>query len=120
MKNVKEMTCISCPIGCRLTVDFSDLDDIRVTGNSCKRGITYGRNEILAPKRMVTTTVRLSGGGTLSVKTVPAAPKEEIFNILRRLKDVTVTAPIKTGDIILKNVCEGVDIVSTQDAPENT
>ena len=121
MKEVIEMTCISCPVGCSLTVEYenkngkTDESGIKVTGNTCPRGEIYAKNEVIAPKRTVTTTVRLSGGGTVSVKTDTPAPKGEIFNILKKLKGVEVSAPVKIGQIIYKDICGGVNIVSTQE-----
>ena len=35
---MKEMICICCPMGCRLTVDDSDLSNVKVSGNTCQRG----------------------------------------------------------------------------------
>ena len=42
---MKEMICIVCPMGCHLQVDDSNLDDIKVTGNTCLRGPKYAREE---------------------------------------------------------------------------
>ena len=53
---MKELTCIGCPIGCQLKVDVQG-EEIRVEGNGCKRGETYARNEILCPRRSITSTV---------------------------------------------------------------
>ena len=33
----KEFVCISCPVGCRLTV-WDDEGEVKVTGNTCKKG----------------------------------------------------------------------------------
>ena len=121
MKEVIEMTCISCPVGCSLTVEYEKKNGkaveggIKVTGNTCPRGEIYAKNEVIAPKRTVTTTVRLSGGGTVSVKTDTPAPKGEIFNILKKLRGVEVFAPVKIGQVIYKDICVGVNIVATQE-----
>ena len=53
---MKELVCIVCPRGCRLKVD--EENDFAVTGNTCPRGAEYGRNEIMAPTRVLTSTVR--------------------------------------------------------------
>ena len=58
----KEMICISCPMGCMLTVVQEADGEVRVTGNTCKRGETYGRQEMTCPMRVVTSLVRLEGG----------------------------------------------------------
>lgn len=113
----KEMICINCPMGCRLTVDASDVNNITVTGNTCPRGVTYAKNEVTAPKRMVTGSVKVTGGtiAMASVKTREAIPKQLIFDSLEQLKGVTLVAPVKIGDVVIANVCGcGVDIIATK------
>ena len=44
---MREFICINCPLGCQLKVDDSDLNNIKVTGNTCKRGERYGIDEVL-------------------------------------------------------------------------
>lgn len=116
-KQVASLICISCPMGCRLTVDHTDKNNVIVTGNTCPRGAEYAKNEVTAPKRTVTASVRVVGGTIprVSVKTNAPIPKQHIFDSLNLLKKVTLTAPIEIGDVVLKNVCGcGVDFVATK------
>ena len=46
-------------MGCSLTVTQADDGTITVTGNTCKRGETYGITEMTAPKRVVTSIVKV-------------------------------------------------------------
>lgn len=113
----REMICINCPMGCRLTVDDNDLKSIKVTGNTCPRGVTYAVNEVTAPKRMVTGSVAVVGGAIpmVSVKTREAIPKELIFDSLNQLKTIKLTAPVRIGDVVIASVCGcGVDFVVTK------
>ena len=113
----KVMICINCPMGCRLTVDDSDKNNILVSGNTCPRGKTYAVNEVTSPKRMVTGSVRVSGGAIpmVSVKTREAIPKHLIFESLELLKQVTLTAPVAIGDVVVKDICGcGVDFIATK------
>ena len=113
---MKELICINCPMGCHLKVDDSDKSNIIVEGNTCPRGKTYGINEVLHPLRMVTSSVRVLNGinNVVSIKTKEAIPKELIFEALNKLKEIEVEAPIKIGDIIVKNILNtNVDIVAT-------
>lgn len=113
----REMICINCPMGCHLSVDDSDKNNIVVTGNTCPRGVTYAVNEVTAPKRMVTGSVRVAGGTIemVSVKTRESIPKQLIFQSLEALKSVTLTAPVAIGDVAVANVCGcGVDFVVTK------
>jgi len=108
--------CIMCPMGCPIEVN-KEGDKIKVTGNTCKRGELYGVQEFTAPKRVVTSLVKLEGGGVISVKTKEPVDKSRIFDVLETLKDIKVKKPIHIGDIIVKNVINsGVDIVSTKEA----
>lgn len=114
---MREMICICCPMGCRLMVDDSDLADVKVSGNTCPRGAKYGKEEVVCPKRMVTSVVRVEGGDVamLSVKTKDAIEKSKIFDALDALKGVSVNAPVKIGDVVVKDVLgTGVDFIATK------
>ena len=111
----KEMTCIRCPMGCRLTVTREG-DEIRVTGNTCKRGEEYGIQEMRCPMRTVTTSVRVKGGRrpVCSVKTADQVPKASIGDVLSEVKTLEVEAPIRIGQVICANIAgTGVNLVAT-------
>lgn len=113
----KNLTCIGCPLGCQLTVELENGEVISVTGNTCKRGDDYARKEVTSPTRIVTSTVKVTGGNvpTVSVKTKSDIPKGKIFDCAKALKEVMVQAPIAIGDVVLENVAgTGVDIVATK------
>lgn len=116
---IRELTCISCPMGCPLTVEMDGNEVVSVTGNTCKRGDVYARKEVTNPTRIVTSTVRVIGGKSemVSVKTKEDIPKGKIFDCVKALKGVEVTAPVHIGDVIVANVAgTGVDIVATKEA----
>ena len=114
---MREMTCISCPIGCRLTVEKDD-DKIIVQGNQCKRGIVYAEKEMTNPSRVVCSTVEIEGGflPSLPVKTDEPVPKGKIFEVMDAINKQHVKAPIHMGEIIIPNVA-GTDsnIIATRD-----
>ena len=69
------------------------------------------------PTRIVTSTVRVSGGDAdmVSVKTKEDIPKGKIFECVKALKSVEVPAPVYIGDVLVKDVAgTGVDIVATK------
>ena len=101
---MKELICIVCPKGCHLTVD--EENGYAVSGNNCPRGEEYGKNEVIAPKRTITSTVKVSGGlyPRLPVKTDKPIPKELIFEAMKLLGAVELTAPVKVGDVVIENV----------------
>jgi len=118
MNEKRELTCISCPIGCHLTVTLTDGAVTEVTGNTCPRGDTYGRAECTAPVRMVTGLVRIEGRNEpLSVKTAQAIPKSRVAECVEILARTEVKAPVRAGDVVIPNVCDsGIDVIATKSA----
>ena len=112
MKKVN-LTCVECPLGCDITVCLEGEKIISVAGNGCPRGEKYARNEVVCPKRVLTTTVRVSDGRMLSVKTSEPILKSQTMVAMKKINDVIVNAPIKIGDVIVKEFCVGVDLVAT-------
>ena len=76
----RKLICINCPLGCSLTVTLNGGEVVSVTGNTCPRGEAYGRKECTHPTRIVTGTVRITGGTlpVVSVKTASDIPKEKM------------------------------------------
>lgn len=122
----KNLVCIVCPRGCRLTLTLTLPEDglsapetIGVEGNGCPRGAEYARQELTAPRRVLTSTVRLSGGAfpRLPVKTSRSVPKDTLRALMRLLDGVEASAPVHTGDVLIKDALgTGADIVATRDA----
>lgn len=101
---MKELICIVCPNGCHLKVD--PYKGYAVTGNKCDKGADYGKNELLHPVRVVTSTVRLEQAAArrLPVKTSAAIDKNLVFQVMALLDTLTVTAPVKTGQVLVENI----------------
>lgn len=117
----RELICIGCPMGCPLTVTLDGGAVVTVQGNTCPRGDAYARREVTAPTRIVTTTVRVTGGTlpAVSCKTRSDIPKEKIFDVVRALKSVVVPAPVHIGQVLLPDAAgTGVDVVATKDVAE--
>ncbi len=117
MNTTKTLTCIGCPLGCQITVELEDSSVKSVTGNTCPRGDAYARKEVTAPARIVTTTVRVSGGEipVVSVKTAGEIPKGKIYDCVRALKGIEVPAPVRIGQVILTDAAgTGVNIVAAK------
>jgi CxxC motif-containing protein len=110
-----EVICVMCPKGCHLQVD--EKNGYKVTGNGCKRGLEYGKNELICPKRVLTSTVRVEGGlhNRLPVKSDGEIPKDRIMECMRLLDGITVQCPVRVKDVIIKDVLGlGVDIVAAR------
>ncbi|MBQ7296253.1 MAG: DUF1667 domain-containing protein [Clostridia bacterium] len=116
---IKEMTCVACPLGCQLTVELNDKNEVlSVTGNTCKRGEQYAHDECTNPVRMLTTTIKVNGGSlpVIPVKTSAPIPKGKMFDCMKVINSEVVDAPIKMGEVLISNICDtGVDIVATNE-----
>ena len=121
---IHELTCISCPLGCPLKVETDENGKVlSVTGNTCKRGEEYGKREVTAPVRMVTSTVRVTGGEApvVPVRTKTDIPKAKIFDCMEAIRQREVKAPIKLGEVVIENVAgTGVDVIATRAVEENS
>ena len=117
-ENEDRITCIMCPNGCELTAVKEPDGSVKVSGNLCPKGVQYATEELTAPRRTVTTTVKLeeSGFAALPVKTDRTIPKDKIMDVINELRGLSVSAPVSVGDVIVKNVAgTGADIVSCAD-----
>ena len=112
----RDLVCISCPVGCRLEAVRHGDGSLTVTGNQCPRGEEYAREEINAPKRIVTTTVRLSGPDRrrVPVRTDKPLPVERIETLLAELHSMSLAPPVRIGDPIITDVeGTGVNVVAS-------
>lgn len=105
----KTITCIMCPNGCEIDYDLS--------GGMCEKGPQYVKNEILNPKRTLTSSVRVTGGAIplVSVKTTDSIPKERLRDAMKLIAELAVAAPVELGQVIRKDFMEeGIDLVATK------
>lgn len=118
--SVQELICIGCPMGCRLQVTISQGQIRSVQGHTCSRGDRYARDEVLQPRRMVTSLIAVPGSREpLSVKTRSAIPKSLIRACLDEIRRIRLNLPVRQGDVVLANVLDtGVDIVATRSLPD--
>lgn len=117
---MKIFTCVSCPMGCRLTAT-KQADEYIIQGYSCKRGLVYGLQEMQDPRRNISSTVKISNGflAVLPVKTSAPVPKNMIFAIMKEINRQPIAAPVTAGQCIISNVLNtGVDIIAARSMPE--
>ena len=120
MVEIKHLTCIGCPMSCPLELTIVDGEIRKITGNSCKIGEVYARQEYTAPSRMVSTTMACTSGlwPRLPVKTAEAIPKDKVIEAVQTLHTRKVKAPIQAGQVILENVAEtGIAVIATRTLP---
>ena len=111
------ITCINCPVGCRMTVTLSeDGGFASVSGNTCPRGAAYAKQECTLPLRMITAVIPVEGSRTpLSVKTSSPVPKSLIPDVMKELSALRLSAPVRLGQVVLPDVLHtGSDIIATR------
>jgi len=115
--------CICCPTSCLGEADVEDGRVVETRGLTCEVGEAYAADEVVAPKRTVTTTVRVTGGKLhlLPVVSERPLPKEAVRDCVRLLRGVEVAAPIETGRVIVADAlglgvafCASRDISAAQ------
>lgn len=109
----KRLTCVECPVGCEVEVEIENGTILSIKGNSCPRGKKYAEDEVIAPRRVVTTTVRASGGKIVPVKTDKGVLKEEIFAVMEKINKTKIKTPVQVGDVLVWGIAEGVNLVAT-------
>jgi CxxC motif-containing protein len=112
-----EITCIICPIGCRVVVHHKGAEITKIEGYECKKGIEYAKNELLDPKRTLTTTVAVKDGELplVSVKTQEPVPKQKLFAAMDAISAIEVEAPVSIHDKVIENILNtGIDVVATK------
>ena len=117
MSERKTLTCIICPRGCVLTVAI-DGGMATVSGQACPKGETYGRQEAVEPLRSLTTTVRTDSPSRprLPVRGDGDIPLRRLREALSTLDEVVARAPIKHGDVLVKDILGlGVNLIATDD-----
>ena len=111
-----ELTCIVCPIGCRLRVERLQEDQIKVTGNRCKRGIDYAEEEFRDPRRVVTGTCAIRDGdySRLPVRSSASVPVDAVPAFLNAMYELRLAAPIRAGEEIAADLAgTGIGLIAT-------
>ena len=109
----REFVCIVCPNSCELVARECN-NSLQVSGNRCDKGVAFAEQEVYNPQRVLTSTVKLSTGKLLPVRSSGAVKKGELKTLVRSLRSVSVTPPVEIGQIIVSGAGENsVDIVAS-------
>lgn len=111
---MRTLICIACPMGCKLTIEEKDGQYI-IEGHKCKRGLEYGMQEMTDPRRHISSTARVIGGflQVIPVKTDRPIPKGKIFDVMKEINKIKVSAPVQIGQVLIENVAgTGSNIVT--------
>ncbi|MDM8534233.1 DUF1667 domain-containing protein [Clostridiaceae bacterium HSG29] len=120
---IKEITCISCPNGCEMSVEVVENKIIRVENNKCERGISFANEEIFNPQRMLCSTVKTSDPKNLRlpVRTDKVIPKNKIFEAMKCINNIVINKNIQMGEKIIENLLGlGVSIIASQSLKINS
>lgn len=113
----KIITCITCPVGCDITVKGEGDNITELKGNDCKRGETYARNEFISPVRILTSTVKVQGNKgprLVAVRSSAPVPKSKLIDCMQVIRGVSAKAPVQFMDVVVPDILgTGVDIVAT-------
>ncbi len=115
----RQVICTSCPRGCPLQVAIL-ADAVRVSGQACRRGVRYAREEVTNPRRIVTTTVRVRHGSlpVVPVRSEVPIPKDRIPAALVELRGVVLSAPVEEHQVVLPSVAgTGIAVVASRSLP---
>ena len=121
MSKTKTLTCVACPKGCEITVEYEDDEILEILGNACPQGANYAKEEIVAPTRILPTTIKVKGGALplCPVKTTEQIPLELMHQAMKIIGEKKIEAPIAMGDVLIENILDtGADIVATRDMPK--
>lgn len=108
--------CVVCPNGCEIEVEHEGTKIINVQGNRCEKGRAYVSRELITPMRTITTTVPVLHGDRplVSVRLTAPIPRDRIFDAMREINRLRLTAPVFMGDVILSNLLGlGTDVITT-------
>lgn len=109
----QNLTCVECPMGCSIEVETQNGKVLTVTGYTCKRGKVYAENEVVCPKRVLTSTVRAQSGEMIPVRTDVPIPKSELFATMEKLKTLHPVLPVRIGDVLYKDISDGANLIAT-------
>lgn len=110
-----EMLCTMCPKGCKLLIEMSG-EKVNVTGNGCTNGAIAAAQEKTLPKRIFTTTVKVSGSKEIlvPVRSERPMPRNLFLKVVKECSKITCKTPVSCGQVIIENVLDsGVNIIAS-------
>ena len=111
----KTLPCPKCEKACLLSVVWYGEELTSVTGHLCPVGVEYARSQVVVTLSTVSTSVRVEGGttGLVPVRTHRPVDKSKTIEIIREAGKVSVKAPIRNGQVVVRNVAgAGADLVA--------
>ncbi len=118
MTEIRQLTCIGCPIGCPLQLEHKKNEIIEISGHECNRGAKYAHQEFTEPRRDLTTTIAVTGAiwERLPVKAIRPIPKEKVMEAARIIHQIRLEAPVSLGQVVIKDFLgeKGLHVVASR------
>ena len=115
---ISTVVCIVCPVSCEVKTDWDDDGVNKIENNLCRLALEYVEGELFDPRRTVTTSVPVDDGDwpLVSVRTDVPIPKAMLITAMDEITGLRVSAPVKTGDVILADILgTGANVVATRE-----
>jgi len=113
----REYTCIICPNGCQISVEYEGTSIKNIKGDECPKGKDYVKNEITNPLRVFAGSIVVNNGdfSLVSVKTPVPIPKKYLKKIGEITHGLKVKAPVTIGQVVASNFLnENIDLIATR------
>ena len=113
----REFTCIICPNGCLIKVEYEGTNIKNIKGDECPKGKDYVKNEITNPLRVFTGSVLVENGdfSLVGVKTPVPIPKKYLKKVGEITRRIKVEAPVTISQVIAFNLLnQNIDLVATR------
>lgn len=113
------LTCLVCPLGCRMEAQKVSLPETEyfVTGYKCPKGEIYALHELTNPTRILTTTIKIKNAISprFPVRTVTPIPKHLIRKCIDFLNGMEIEAPVQMGEKVIQDILgTGVDVIASR------
>lgn len=113
----KTCICILCPNGCEMQVECEGGQFLSCSGNLCRNGEKYARQEVVDPRRTISSSVLVDGGELplVSVRLTAPIPRDRIFDVMALIRTLRLPAPVEAGCVVAENVLDlGSDLIATK------
>lgn len=116
---MQQLTCLNCPLRCRIEVEHSEDAILAIEGNNCERGFRFALDSVNLPKRNLSAYVKVENSSVQSVKVATTEPisRQLVGKVEKILDQLVLKAPVKINDLVIPNVLDsGVDIIAVGQA----
>lgn len=122
MVEQRSFICVTCPVGCSIDATLLDGRLLEAHGQACKRGLDFVKEELTAPKRVLTSTVQVRGGvlPLVPVRTRTPMSKGRLLEVATLLREIVLEAPVEEHQIVVRipkkrgATTEAIEIVTTR------